>query len=260
MNVTLLTDFGSSDGYVAALKGSLLRRAPEVRLIDITHEIAPGAISAAAFVLAQVAPYFSAGTVHLAVVDPGVGSERRAIACEIGEQRYVAPDNGLLSGVLRRAEGARFHEISRPELWNATVSPVFHGRDIFAPVAGYLAAGGRLEDVGESIDVSILVRLPEPEMRREDGTAVGEVVYVDRFGNLITSIRVSSGEADGAVVDAVGHTLPLRRTYADVPMGELVALIGSSGRVEIACNGGSAARSLRASLGSVVVLRSAGRS
>ena len=140
MNVTLLSDFGTRDGYVGALKGSLLRRAPGARLIDVSHDIAPGAIASGAFVLAQAAPHFPSGTVHLAVVDPGVGSERRAIACEIGGHHYVAPDNGLLTLVLDLGGTVRAHLISRSELWNSEVSPVFHGRDIFAPVAAHLAA------------------------------------------------------------------------------------------------------------------------
>ncbi|MEE9282436.1 MAG: SAM-dependent chlorinase/fluorinase [Myxococcota bacterium] len=260
MNVTLLSDFGTRDGYVAALKGSLLRRAPDARLIDVTHEIAPGEIASGAFVLAQAAPHFPPGTVHLAVVDPGVGSDRRAIACEIDGQRFVAPDNGLLSRVLDGAQAIRAHEITKSELWNEPVSPVFHGRDIFAPVAGHLAAGGELEDVGGTIEPSSLVRLPESEVRREDGAAVGQVVHVDRFGNLITNLKVDADGVEGVRVETAGRTVALRHTYADVPEGEIVALVGSSGRLEIACNGDSAARVLGASSGSVVVLRPRGRS
>ncbi len=260
MNVTLLSDFGTRDGYVGALKGSLLRRAPGARLIDVSHDIAPGAIASGAFVLAQAAPHFPSGTVHLAVVDPGVGSERRAIACEIGGHHYVAPDNGLLTLVLDLGGTVRAHLISRSELWNSEVSPVFHGRDIFAPVAGHLAGGGRLEEVGPSIDPSTLVRLPEPAVRSLDAALVGEVVHVDRFGNLITNLRRQADERADMLVEAAGSTLQLRRAYADVPQGELLALVGSSGRVEIACNGASAAKVLGADVGSVVVLRTLGRS
>ena len=260
MNVTLLSDFGTRDGYVGALKGSLLQRAPGARLIDLSHDIAPGAIASGAFVLAQAAPHFPSGTVHLAVVDPGVGSLRRAIACEIGGHHYVAPDNGLLTLVLDLGGTVRAHLISRSELWNSEVSPVFHGRDIFAPVAGHLAGGGRLAEVGPSIDPLTLVRLPEPEVRSLDAALVGEVVHVDRFGNLITNLRRQADERADMLVEAAGRTLQLRRAYVDVPQGELLALVGSSGRVEIACNGASAAKVLGAEVGAVVVLRTLGRS
>lgn len=260
MNITLLSDFGSRDGYVATLKASLLRRAPNARLIDVTHEIAPGAIRSACFVLAQVAPWFAQGTVHLAVVDPGVGTSRRALACEIDGQSYVAPDNGLLSRVLDRARHVVAHELTRVELWNEEPSAVFHGRDIFAPVAGHLAAGGRLDAVGDELDPSSLVRLVEPEVQRTADAAVGEIVHVDRFGNLITNLPATPPPSPADRVDAAGRTIAVGRTYSDVPRGELVALAGSSGWLEIACNGGSAASVLGADVGSVVVLRLLGGS
>ena len=172
----------------------------------------------------------------------------------------MAPDNGLLTLVLDLGGTVRAHLISRSELWNSEVSPVFHGRDIFAPVAGHHAGGGRLAEVGPSIDPLTLVRLPEPEVRSLDAALVGEVVHVDRFGNLITNLRRQAGERADMLVEAAGRTLQLRRAYVDVPQGELLALVGSSGRVEIACNGASAAQVLGAEVGSVVVLRTLGRS
>ncbi len=253
--LTLTTDFGVRDGYVAALKGSILARAPALRLVDVTHEIEPGAIASAAFVLGQAAPHFPEGTVHLAVVDPGVGSGRRALACEIGPHRYVAPDNGLLTPFL---DGAfRVHELTRPQLWNPRVSPVFHGRDVFGPVAAHLAAGGALDDVGPRVDPASLVRLPEPRARREASEWTGEVVHVDRFGNLITNLVPEAAPGSEARVEIGGRSLPVHRIYADVGEGELVALIGSSGRLEIACRAGSAARVLGVSVGSVVAFRAA---
>ena len=254
--ITLTTDFGTRDGYVAALKGSLLRRAPEALLIDVSHEIEPGAIASGAFVLSQAAPYFPADTVHLIVVDPEVGSARRGLAAQIGAQRFVAPDNGLLTPFLDQpALATRVHELTRAELWNPVVSPVFHGRDVFGPVAGHLAAGGALEDVGPPLDVGSLVRLPEPPIHSEDGARVGVVVHVDRFGNLVTNLRPDPGEQGGARVEAAGRTLALVRIYADVAQGELTALVGSSGRIEVACRGGSAAELLGIGRGSVVTLR-----
>jgi S-adenosylmethionine hydrolase len=191
--ITLLTDFGLRDGYVAAMKGAILSRCPTCRLVDVTHEIPPGDISAAAYVLRQAAGFFPKGTVHLAVVDPGVGSERRGIACEAGDQCFVAPDNGVLTAVLDPSLPVRAHVISRPGLWRDDPSPVFHGRDIFGPVAAHLAAGGRLEDLGEAADPSGLVRTPWPVPHLQGAEWPGEVIYVDRFGNLVTNLPLEAG-------------------------------------------------------------------
>jgi S-adenosylmethionine hydrolase len=252
--ITLLTDFGLRDGYVAAVKGVLLSRCPEARLVDVSHEIRPGAIATAAFVLGQAAPYFPAGTVHLAVVDPGVGSARRAIACEVGDQRFVAPDNGLLSRVLD-AGPLRVHELREPELWRDEVSAVFHGRDLFGPVAAHLAAGGALERVGPPVDAATLVRLAWPEPTARDRELVARIVHVDRFGNLVTSLRLEGEASPACVVELAGRTIPVRRTYADVASGELLALRGSSGLLEVAANCASAAELLGVGPGDVVTWR-----
>ena len=258
--ITLLSDFGSRDGYVGAMKGVLLSRCPQAQLVDLSHEIEPGGIAAGSWALAQAAPRFPAGSVHLAVIDPGVGSKRRAIACEIDARLYVAPDNGLLSGVLRK--GARLHAcaLTRAELWNESVSPVFHGRDVFAPIAAYLAAGGALGSVGEAIDSQTLVRLPEASPRREDGALVGRVVHVDRFGNLITDLSIDAAQQGEGVVEVAGSSVPILRTYSDVRWGALLALTGSEGYLEVSCNGGSAASRLGAGAGHVVVFRPRPRS
>lgn len=252
--VTLLTDFGLRDGYVAAVKGVLLSRCPEVRLVDVSHEIPPGAIATAAFVLGQAVPYFPAGTVHLAVVDPGVGSVRRAVACEVGTQRFVAPDNGLLSRVLDGGP-LRAFELREPQLWRDEVSAVFHGRDVFGPVAAHLAAGGALERVGPPLDPATLVRLEWPEPTPRDREFVARIVHVDRFGNLVTSLRIAGEPARTCVVEVAGRTIPVRRTYSDVESGELLALRGSSGLLEIAANGASAAELLGVGPGDVVTWR-----
>ena len=252
--VTLLTDFGESDGYAGALKGSVLSVCPDAQLVDLTHAIAPGDVAAGARALSQAAPYYPAGSVHVAVVDPGVGSARRALAAELDTQRYVAPDNGLLTGVLEAAEAARVVELTRPELWRAPPSPVFHGRDIFGPIAGHLAAGKRLDEVGAPVDTDSLVRLQEPPPRSSEAALAGEVVAVDHFGNLVTNLRVGP-EHLTYQVEVADRTLPLSRTYSDVDESQLVALIGSTGRVEIACNRGRADRLLGEGQGLVVVLR-----
>jgi len=260
--VTLLTDFGGRDGYVGALKGVLLTRCPEAKLVDLAHEIPPGDVAAAAFALAAAAPYFPPGTVHLAVVDPGVGTARRGLALELGAQRFVGPDNGLFSIVLADAAAAapptamRASSLENAALWRAPVSPVFHGRDVFAPVAAHLAAGGRLEDVGPALAPDALVRLAASEPTESDGALRGAVIHVDRFGNLLTNLRLPADAARaGARVEIDGHALPVVRTYGDAPSGALVALVGSTGRLEIAVNGASAAQRLGAGVGHVVIFR-----
>jgi S-adenosylmethionine hydrolase len=252
--VTLLTDFGTRDGYVGAVKGVLLARCPGATLVDVTHEIPPGDVAAGAFVLAQAAPWFPAGTVHVAVVDPGVGSGRRALACAIGEHLYVAPDNGILTRVVEAAERVRAHEISLSALRLSAPSDVFHGRDLFAPAAAHLASGAPLASVGPRVEAASLVRAawPRPSLGPEAGE--GQVVYVDRFGNLVTNLPVAPGATRG-VARVAGREIPLRRTYSDVEPDSLVALRGSAGLLEIAVNRGSAAEALGAGPGDVVSWR-----
>lgn len=252
--VTLTTDFGLADGYVAAMKGVLLSRCPAARLVDVSHEIAPGAIAAAAFVLGQAAFHFPAGTVHLVVVDPGVGSARRGLACEIDGHRFVCPDNGLLHWAAR-GRSVRAFALERPERWRAEPSAVFHGRDVFAPVAAFLACGGELAELGGELAGDSLVELALPPPARAGEGSSATVVHVDRFGNLITDLRVDASLAGRARVEIADRTVPFARTYSDVEPGELVALRGSSGLLEVACNGGSAARVLGAAVGLVIILR-----
>jgi S-adenosyl-L-methionine hydrolase (adenosine-forming) len=252
--VTLTTDFGTTDGYAGALKGAILARLPAARLVDLSHDVRPGDVATASHLLARAAPVFPAGTVHVAVVDPGVGSARRGLALRAAGQLFVGPDNGIFEGVLEAlGEAPVAHELANRSLWAAAVSAVFHGRDVFGPVAAHLAGGGELASVGPALAPQQLVRLPVPAPSPVPGGLRGEVVHVDRFGNLVTNLCVAAG-ASGSV-EVAGRTLPLSRTYADVPSGGLVALVGSSGRVEVAVRDGSAAAHLGTGAGLVVILR-----
>ena len=254
--VTLTTDFGTRDPYVAQLKGVLLARCEGVRIHDLTHEIAPQDVLEGALFLAAAVPTFPPGTVHLAVVDPGVGTARGAIAVSAGGQYLVCPDNGLLTLLARRGAIEAIRLIESTSLRREPVSPTFHGRDLFAPAAAFLACGGALEELGPPLDA--LVELPLPRPRAEGARLVGEVLHVDRFGNAITNLARSDIEAvaggRAVRVEAGGRLLPLARTYGDVAVGEALALIGSADLLELAVREGSAAATLGLARGSEVTV------
>jgi len=250
--LSFLTDYGLEDGFVAACHGVAARIAPHAQVIDVTHLVPPGDVRRGAAVLAQTVPYLPPA-VHVAVVDPGVGTARRAIAVAAGDSVFVGPDNGLLSWAVAAAGGAtRAFGLTNRELWLSQVAHTFHGRDIFMPVAAHLAAGTELAAAGQQIDVADLVTLPTPERVVRDCTAAGEVLTVDRFGNVqltitgadATEIGVTPG---GAVLVRFGHqqlTLPYRETFGAVGPGDLVAYTDSAGLVSVAVNGGNAAQRL----------------
>ena len=239
--VTLTTDFGMRDPYVAALKGQVLSRCPSTEIVDLTHEIAPGNIVEGALFLAGSIPYFPQDTYHVVVIDPGVGSERRPIVAALGGQIVVCPDNGLLTLICQRSPLEEAFIITNPEFRREEVSATFHGRDIFAPTAGSLAAGRKPREVGESLETILMVRLPEPNYKLE-GTARGEIIHVDRFGNCITNIHrsVLFETKDVQVKMDNVEFQRLSRTYGDVPVEQPLALIGSSDYLEISVNRGSA--------------------
>ncbi len=250
--IALVTDFGTRDHYVGAMKGVALGICPEASLVDITHDVAPQDIAAGALELAAVYCYFPAGTVFLAVVDPGVGSSRRAIAAEAGVYRFVAPDNGLLGAVFEETAPSAIVEIADPRYMRPTVSRTFEGRDRFAPAAAWLAAGVELSALGPAAGSLRPLNLPRP--RVEPADVAGEVVRVDRFGNLITNIdrRSVEGFPSLAVTAGTRAIACVVSTYAEAPAGELCALFGSTGHLEIAVNGGSAASRLALGRGAAV--------
>jgi S-adenosylmethionine hydrolase len=251
--ITLTTDFGLADGYVGIMKGVILSIAPDVRLVDLSHEIAPQDVRQAAYVLARAVLYFPAGTIHLAVVDPGVGGRRRPLLVRTGRAFYVGPDNGLFTLALAES-GAQAFELDRPAFWRPAVSRTFHGRDIFAPVAAHLATGVPPERLGRPITDPVRLELPQPA-RHPDGRLTGQVVYVDRFGNLISDVPaawVVGGRWRGEI--AGQQIAGLSGTYAEAAPGALVALIGSEDTVEIAVRDGNAAQQLVVRAGEPVVL------
>jgi len=255
--VTLTTDFGMRDPFVGVMKGVILQIAPTVRLVDLTHDIASHDVLEAAITLEAAAPFFPPGTIHLAVVDPGVGSTRRPLAAAAAGQLFVGPDNGLFTFLFRAAAWSAV-ALEAPAYRLPTVSQTFHGRDIFAPAAAHLAVGVPLHRFGPPLSDPVVI--PWPTARREGDRLAGEVIHADRFGNLVTSLRLTDLEALGPaaalVVEVeekeVGRIVPC---YADLPPGGVGALIGSSGRLEISVREGSAQAVMGARRGAAVRVR-----
>ncbi len=260
--ITLTTDFGWADGYVGAMKGVILSIAPRATIVDICHDIAPQNVKEAAFVLHTVHRYFPADAIHLIVVDPEVGSARRAIALRTDRACFVAPDNGVLSYILAEDRVEQAVSLTRACYWRPEISRTFHGRDIFAPVAAHLAQGVPLEDLGQPVERRELLTFPTPRPSlRPDNTVVGHIIHVDRFGNLITDLQEDESQRfglsldEGIVVEVGGQQIEgVRSTYTAGEAGKPLALIGSAGRLEIAVPGGSAALRLRVTAGDEVLL------
>ena len=256
--VAFLSDFGTRDHYAGTLKAVVLSVCPDATLVDIGHDIPAHDVLAGALELGACYRYFPVGTVFLAVVDPGVGSARRGIAAETGDYRFVAPDNGVLSAVFYDAHSKRVVELTERKYARPTVSRTFEGRDRFAPAAGWLAKGIALNCLGGTIKDFRVLDLPSPRVSADE--LQGEVVRIDRFGNLITNIDRRTFEhlaAGGAISVKAGQADIARvvATYAEAPAGELCALFGSTDHLEIAVNAGDAAAHLKLSRGAPVIVR-----
>ena len=237
--LTLLTDFGTKDYYVAAVKGTVLRLAPGTELVDITHQVPPGDVETAAFLLAAAAPAFPAGTVHLAVVDPGVGSGRRILVARTPGAWFIAPDNGLLTPLLDAAVSIR--SVENGDLFLPGPGQTFHGRDRFAPAAAWLLRGEPEASLGPEINDP--QRLPSPAPRQDRGRLAGRVVHIDRYGNLITDIPAGWLPAGPCRAELGSRSISRRAGhYAEIPAGEAALLPGSLGTVELSLNGDDLAR------------------
>lgn len=254
--ITLTTDFGSSDWFVGAMKGVMVSVSGRNRIIDITHDIPLGDIPAGAFALASSCKYFPPDTIHVAVVDPGVGGSRPAIAVKTKSFVFVGPDNGVLSLALANEEVQGIHRIENKALFHQPVSRTFHGRDIFAPVAAHLGREASIQDVGPA--TKNYVRLPWPNVQRQGDLIIGEVIYIDRFGNCVTNLPAEILVGKCNISQAIlhnGRMCSVKSFYDEVPKGESLALAGSSNFMEIAINGGHAANALGIKTGDAVSLR-----
>jgi S-adenosyl-L-methionine hydrolase (adenosine-forming) len=258
--ITLTTDFGLSDWFVGAMKGVILGINPAAQIVDITHQVPAGDIRAGGFALAACHQFFPQKTIHIAVIDPGVGSDRSAIAVQTKNHFFIGPDNGVLSPALEQNEIVAIHRLENRKFHSATVSRTFHGRDVFAPVAAHLSRGIAIRNLGSRATDRVHLRIPQAKTTR--GRIEGEVLYIDRFGNAITNISKDQldtferGKVKVRVSVAVGkQTLPVDQFYEQVPAGHGLALIGSTNYLEIAVNGGNAARQFKLIPGSRIVLK-----
>jgi S-adenosyl-L-methionine hydrolase (adenosine-forming) len=256
--IAFLTDFGSRDHYAGTMKAVVLGIHPEVTLVDISHEIPPHDVLTAALELAASYKYFPVGTIFLVVVDPGVGSARRGIAADTGDHRFVAPDNGVLTAVLRESPPRRVVELTERRYARPTVSKTFEGRDRFAPAAGWLAKGVDLSALGRPAGDIHHLSIPVPAIGSD--VVTGEVLRIDRFGNLVTNIdrKVFEKFAQSASIEVTAGTHHIGRvvaTYADAAAGEVCALFGSTDHLEIAVNAANAAERLELSRGAAVSIR-----
>ena len=253
--ITLMSDFGVSSPYVAQMKGVLSTRQPDARVVDLTHSIPAQNVQAGAVVLDDLAPWFPEGTVNIAVVDPGVGTDRRILAAKVGRWNFVMPDNGLLTPLVDRFELKSIVELNRPEFWLSAVSSTFHGRDIMSPVAAGISRGVPIEELGSPVTDWIRMDIPRATVGRRE--IEGEVIYVDSFGNLITNVLAEDVSQADVFNIAEHQAAGLVRTYAEQTPGRLVALIGSSGRLEFAVVDGSAVEQLRAGQGTKINIQRA---
>jgi len=255
--ITLTTDFGPGSAYVAALKGVILSIHPTATIVDLSHEVPPQDVRRAALLLFDAADCYPPETIHLVVVDPGVGTDRAIVYARIGSQQFIAPDNGLLGRLAARTPPSKIIRLVDQQYWRQPVSATFHGRDIMAPVAARLALGLDPDLLGPPLER--LTPLDWPQVRSAPFRIDGEVIEIDSFGNLITNIGAEAlagrpTDRRACIVCNIYETWGIYRTYADQPGGTLIALVGSSGRLELALVGGNAARRLGIELGAPVTL------
>ena len=252
--ITLTTDFGNVDGYVGIVKGVILSICETAKIIDISHDIPAWNINAAAWVLGNSQPYFPKGTIHLGVVDPGVGSKRRPILIESKGQVFIGPDNGIFSLIVQDDSEAKSYELTESKYWMPEVSHSFHARDLFAPVSAHFASGVSADKLGQSIGADTLVYLPSRELRIKPKRVEGSVAYVDRFGNLITNIKKDN--VRNAALCQVGKRSIGRigQSYSWAEQGAPIAFIGSHGFLEIAVSQGRADEKLDAGVNTPVIL------
>lgn len=255
--ITLMTDFGTSDHYVGVMKGVILNINQQAQIVDITHAIPPQDISGAAFLIDSAYRYFPTGTIHVIVVDPGVGSKRRAIVCQTETAYFVCPDNGILTHILHNGERIHAVAVENSGYFLPQVSNTFHGRDIFAPVAAHLSRSVPIGKLGSPVTHPVQLPIPRPQMT--DKTIIGHIIWIDSFGNLVTNISLEILESltgrNGVVIHAGSAEIDhLNQSYAESTVGEALAIVGSFNRLEISINRGNAAQALGLKRGDTITI------
>ena len=251
--IALLSDFGWQDNYVGVMKGTIAQINPQLQVIDLNHQIPPQDIAAARFNLMQACDYFPEGTIYVAVVDPGVGGDRRGIGVQFPRGYLVGPDNGIFSGLLERYPAIAAVSLTNTDYWRVEkTSATFHGRDIFAPAGAHLANGVPLASLGEPISPESLMKIALPQLRKTPQGVIGSIQYIDHFGNLITNIPAEMLTDICCDIHFGPHRITLIKTYGEISVGEMAGLIGSHGLLEIVVNQGSAQKDLFATVGSEV--------
>ncbi len=247
--IALTTDFGTQDGYAGAIKGVILSINPKVNIVDISHRIPSQNVLAGACCLFNSAPLFPRETIHLAVVDPGVGSKRKAVLIQTERFYLIGPDNGIFGLILRKDKVIKAIELKNSRYFLGWNSPTFQGRDIFAPVAAYLSLGIKTEEFGTKL--KNIQELDLPRIKKSKARIIGQIIHIDKFGNLVSNVTAQDlGQVDGFKMRIKGHTIPaLSRTFAEVKRGELLAYIGSSDFLEIGLREGNARSKLKAKVG-----------
>lgn len=253
--ITLTTDFGHFDGFVACVKGVILSYAPQVSIFDISHEVKPFDVQSTAWIINNTYSYFPKGTIHVVVVDPGVGTCRRPLLLVSDDHIFIGPDNGVFSYILENKEKWQAYILNKPEYYLQEPSATFHGRDIFAPVAGHIASGVKPKLLGAEIDLDTLVKFNVSEPLITEQSVIGEIIYIDRFGNLITNIPQDAVKPNTPVYINGKAAGTIGTTYGSVKVGQITALIGSHGYVEIGVNGGRGDLALGVGLGAQVLVQ-----
>lgn len=255
--ITLMTDFGAGDHYVGVMKGVILNINPQVQIVDITHAIPPQDVHAAAFLIDSAYRYFPTGTIHVVVVDPGVGSERRAIVCQTEAAYFICPDNGILTHILQNEKYVRTIAVENSAYFLPQVSNTFHGRDIFAPIASHLSRGISIGKLGSPVAQPVQLPIPKPQLT--DKAIIGQVIWIDSFGNLVTDISLEILDAledrNSVVICAGGVRIDhLNRSYSESAVGEVLAIVSSFNRLEISINQGNAAQVLGLKRGDTITI------
>jgi S-adenosyl-L-methionine hydrolase (adenosine-forming) len=258
--VTFLTDFGNNSGYIAQMKGVILKQHPSVCFIDVSHGISPHSIQTGAFILQSTVPYFPKGTIHIGVIDPGVGTDRRGLVIVTNDSIFIGPDNGLLIPAAQKQGSFIAYEITKSSYLSKPVSHTFHGRDIFAQIAAHILTGISFDSIGPQVHDYKTIETKKPTVK--DNSIIGHVLYIDDFGNIITTIddaiiqkHLSLGKMYTLIINKKEYMIPYHKSYGFIPLNQLLLTVGSANLIEIAVNQGNAAETLKVNIDDAIEIK-----